>query len=146
MSGGTILLGIFTLQNERYSGGMSGLIRKSGWWKRKMRLALVALAMASLVGLLVVQVRWLEESIRTQEAIFSKSVNMALSQTIKSVSGDETLNLAMQNAQANDSTFNSLDLFDDNVIARLDSTIEKELALYHIDIDFHFMIINGRIR
>jgi hypothetical protein len=124
---------------------MSGLIRKSGWWKRKMRLALVALAMASLVGL------WLfrfagGESIRTQEAIFSKSVNMALSQTIKSVSGDETLNLAMQNAQANDSTFNSLDLFDDNVIARSIQPSKKELALYHIDIDFHFMIINGRIR
>jgi len=111
--------------------------------KRFQRLILTILAIASMVGLLVIQVNWLMESIKMQEAIFTKGVNMALQQTALNMAKDEALNTAMQNSIEKDSLINSQEVFTQNIITRLDSTVQKELEFYHINLDFHFLLING---
>jgi two-component system, OmpR family, phosphate regulon sensor histidine kinase PhoR len=111
--------------------------------KRSQRLILTTLAVASMIGLLVIQVDWLMESIKMQEAIFTKGVNMALQQTALNMSKDEALNTAMQNSIEKDSLINSQEVFTQNIITRLDSTVQKELEFYHINLDFHFLLING---
>jgi len=111
--------------------------------KKSGRLILTILVVASMLGLLVIQVDWLKESINMQEVIFSKGVNMALQQTALNMSKDEELTTAMQNSIEKDSLINSQEVFTQNIITRLDSTIRKELDFYHINLDFHFILING---
>ena len=111
--------------------------------KKSGRLILTILVVASMLGLLVIQVDWLKESINMQEVIFSKGVNMALQQTALNMSKDEELTAAMQNSIEKDSLINSQEVFTQNIITRLDSTIRKELDFYHINLDFHFILING---
>lgn len=111
--------------------------------KKSQRLILTVLAIASMIGLLVIQVNWLMESIKMQEAIFSKGVNMALRQTVLTMADDEELNIAIQNSIEKDSLINSQEVFTQNIISRLDSTVQKELEFYHINLDFHFLLING---
>ena len=111
--------------------------RKSG------RLILTLSAVASMVGLLLIQVNWLKESINMQEAIFTKGVNMALQQTALNMAKDQELAVAMQNSIDKDSLINSQEVFTQNIISRLDSTVQKELEFYHINLDFHFILING---
>ena len=110
--------------------------------KKTGRLVLTILVVASMLGLLVIQVNWLKESITMQEVIFSKGVNMALQQTALNMAKDEELNTAMQNSIERDSLINSQEVFTQNIISRLDSTIRKELEFYHINLDFHFILIN----
>jgi two-component system phosphate regulon sensor histidine kinase PhoR len=107
------------------------------------RLILTISAIASMVGLLLIQVNWLKESIAMQEAIFTKGVNMALKQTALNMARDEELTVAMQNSINKDSLINSQEVFTQNIISRLDSTVQTELALFHINLDFHFILING---
>lgn len=111
--------------------------------KKQQRLLLTILAIASMIGLLVIQVNWLLESIKMQEAIFTKGVNMALQQTALNMSKDQELNTAMQNSIEKDSLINSQEVFTQNIITRLDSTVQKELEFYKINLDFHFLLING---
>lgn len=111
--------------------------------KKAQRLLLTVLAVASMIGLLVIQVNWLLESIKMQEAIFTKGVNMALQQTALNMSKDQELNTAMQNSIEKDSLINSQEVFTQNIITRLDSTVQKELEFYKINLDFHFLLING---
>lgn len=111
--------------------------------KKTQRLFITILAIASMVGLLVIQVDWLLESIKMQEAIFTKGVNMALQQTALNMAKDVELNNAMQNSIEKDSLINSQEVFTQNIISRLDSTVQKELEYYKINLDFHFLLING---
>lgn len=111
--------------------------------KQTIRLLLSVLAVASMVALLVIQVSWLMDSIQMQETLFKKGVNMALGQTILKMEEDPELNTAMQNSIEKDSLINSEEVFTQNIISRLDSTVQKELENYHINLDFHFILING---
>jgi two-component system phosphate regulon sensor histidine kinase PhoR len=83
------------------------------------------------------------ESIKMQEAIFTRGVNMALSQTALNMANDVELSTAMHNSIERDSLINSKEVFTKNIIHRLDSTVQKELEFYHINLDFHFILING---
>ncbi len=111
--------------------------------KKNQRLVLSIMAVASMLGLLVIQIDWLMESIKMQETIFKKGVNMALQQTALKMAKDEALNTAMQNSIEKDSLINSQEVFTQNIITRLDSTVQKELERYHINLDFRFLLING---
>ncbi|HEY3369968.1 MAG TPA: HAMP domain-containing sensor histidine kinase [Prolixibacteraceae bacterium] len=111
--------------------------------KRTGRLILTISAVAAMLGLLLIQVNWLMESIGMQEAIFTKGVNMALSQTAKNMANDVELSTAMHNSIEKDSLIHSEEVFTKNIIQRLDSTVQKELEFYHINLDFHFILING---
>jgi two-component system phosphate regulon sensor histidine kinase PhoR len=111
--------------------------------KRTIRLLLSALAVASMIGLLVIQINWLMDSIDMQETLFKKGVNMALGPTVVKMEEDPELNSAMQNSMEKDSLINSQEVFTQNIISRLDSTVQKELETYHINLGFHFILING---
>ncbi len=116
---------------------------KTSIGKSTGRLVLTISVVASMIGLLLIQVNWLMESIKMQEAIFSKGVNMALQQTALSMANDEELNNAMQSSIEKDSLINSEEVFTQNIISRLDSTLQRELEFYHINLDFRFILING---
>jgi two-component system, OmpR family, phosphate regulon sensor histidine kinase PhoR len=111
--------------------------------KKVERLTITLLAVVSMVGLLVIQIDWLVESIKMQETIFKKGVNMALRQTALDMEEDQELNTAMQNSMERDSLINSEEVFTQNIISRLDSTVQRELEFYHINLDFKFLLING---
>lgn len=111
--------------------------------KKVARLLLTVSVVAAMVGLLIIQVTWLKDSITMQEAIFAKGVNLALKQTAQNMASDEALNTAMQNSIAKDSSINYKEVFTQDIIYRLDSTLQKELQFYHINLDFHFILING---
>lgn len=111
--------------------------------KKSGRSFLTISIIASMVGLLLIQINWLKESIAMQEVIFTKGVNMALQQTALNMAKDEQLSVAMQNSIEKDSLINSQEVFTQNIISRLDSTVQKELEFYHINLDFHFILING---
>ena len=83
------------------------------------------------------------QSISMQEALFAKGVSMALSNTARSMAEDEELNYAMQSSMEKDSIINSDEVFTQNIISRLDSIVQKELQMYHINLAFHFLLING---
>jgi two-component system phosphate regulon sensor histidine kinase PhoR len=146
-----VLLNIFTenefierIQSPVCATKTSGMIKiRIHFSKKVRRFLLTTVAIASMVGLLVIQVNWLMESITMQEAIFAKGVNMALSKTAQSMAEDEALNSAMQSSMEKDSLINSDEVFTQNIISRLDSTVQKELEFYHINLDFHFLLING---
>jgi two-component system phosphate regulon sensor histidine kinase PhoR len=111
--------------------------------KKSVRLLLTISVVAAMVGLLIIQVTWLRDSITMQEAIFAKGVNLALKQTAQNMASDQVLNTAMQNSIAKDSSINYKEVFTQDIIYRLDSTLQKELQFYHINLDFHFILING---
>ncbi|HLN75158.1 MAG TPA: HAMP domain-containing sensor histidine kinase [Prolixibacteraceae bacterium] len=111
--------------------------------KNVVRLLLTIFVVTAMVGLLIIQVTWLKESIAMQETIFAKGVNLALQQTAQNMASDEALNAAMQNSIAKDSSINYKEVFTQDIIYRLDSTLQKELQFYHINLDFHFILING---
>ena len=111
--------------------------------KNTGRFILTILAVASMLGLLLIQVNWLMESIKMQEAIFTRGVNMALSQTALNMANDVELSTAMHNSIEKDSLINTQEVFTQDIIHRLDSTVQKELEFYHINLDFHFILING---
>lgn len=111
--------------------------------KNIRRLVLTISVVAAMIGLLLIQFNWLEESIKMQETIFSKGVNMALQQTALNMANDQELTTAMQNSIEKDSLINSEEVFTQNIISRLDSTLQRELAFYHINLDFRFILING---
>lgn len=111
--------------------------------KNAVRLLLTISVVTAMVGLLIIQVTWLKESIAMQETIFAKGVNLALQQTAQNMASDEALTTAMQNSIAKDSSINYKEVFTQDIIYRLDSTLQKELQFYHINLDFHFILING---
>lgn len=111
--------------------------------KNSQRLIIAILSVVSMIGLLVIQVNWLVESINMQEAIFSRGVNMALQQTAKTISQDEKLNLAVKNTIRKDTIVNAQEYYAMEAIAGLESALLKELKQYHINLAFHMLLING---
>ncbi len=94
--------------------------------RNSQRLVIAVLSVISLIGLLVIQFNWLSESVKMQEAIFSRGVNMAL-----------------QNSIERDTLLSTQDVFSEEVISRLESAMQKELKQYHINLGFHILLING---
>ncbi|MCK9639884.1 MAG: HAMP domain-containing histidine kinase [Prolixibacteraceae bacterium] len=108
------------------------------------RRILVFIALLSILLLLGLQVHWLLYSYRIEEALFSKSVRVALNQSIATLSKDEDMCQSMQKSISCDSSFRASRNHPPHVWQNLDRQIRDELALYDIDLDYDLAIFKGK--
>lgn len=108
--------------------------------RRSLRKYLIWITLILLVVLLFFQVRWMVYSIKLQEMVFQKSVNLALSQTIAGLNDDQYVCKLMRDCVTHDTT--SLDdlLLSHGVWDKLHASIDAELAMYNIDLDYDLFI------
>jgi len=111
--------------------------------QRKRRI-LVFTALLSILLLLGLQVHWLLYSYRIEEALFSKSVRVALNQSISALSKDEDMCQTMQKSISCDSSFRASRKHPPHVWQNLDRQIRDELALYDIDLAYDLAIFKGK--
>ena len=108
------------------------------------RRILVFTALLSILLLLGLQVHWLLYSYRIEEALFSKSVRVALNQSIAALSKDEDMCQSMQKSISCDSSFRASRKHPPHVWQNLDRQIRDELALYDIDLAYELAIFKGK--
>lgn len=101
-------------------------------------------ALLSILILLGLQVNWLLYSYKIEEALFNKSVRIALNQTIATLSKDENMCLSMQKSISCDSSFRASRTITPHVWKNLDSQIREELVQYDIDLDYELAIFKGK--
>lgn len=101
-------------------------------------------ALLSILILLGLQVYWLLYSYKIEEALFNKSVKIALNQSIAALSKDETMCRSMQNSLSCDSSFRASRSKTPHVWKNLDSQIREELSQYDIDLAYELAIFKGR--
>lgn len=101
-------------------------------------------ALISILILLGMQVYWLHYSFKMEEALFNKSVRIALNQTIATLSKNENLCHSMQKSISCDSSFRASRNTTPLLWKNLDDQIRKELAQYDIDLDYELAIFKGK--
>lgn len=101
-------------------------------------------ALLSILILLGLQVNWLMYSYKIEEALFNKSVKIAMNQTIAALSKDESMCRSMQNSISCDSSFRASRSKTPHVWKNLDQQIRSELAQYDIDLAYELAIFKGK--
>jgi two-component system phosphate regulon sensor histidine kinase PhoR len=101
-------------------------------------------ALLSILILLGLQFYWLAYSYKIEEALFSKSVRIAMNQSIDALSKNQGMCQSMQKSISCDSSFIASRNQTSFVWQNLDSQIRKELARYDIDSAFELAIFKGK--
>lgn len=101
-------------------------------------------ALISILILLGMQVYWLHYSFKMEEALFNKSVRIALNQTIATLSKNENLCHSMQKSISCDSSFRASRNNTSHVWKSLDRQVREELAQYDIDLAYELVIFKGK--
>ncbi len=101
-------------------------------------------ALLSILILLGLQVYWLVYSYKIEEALFSKSVRIALNQSIAELSKNEGMCQSMQLSISCDSSFRASRNKPPHVWHNLDSQIRDELSRYDIDLAYDLAIFKGK--
>lgn len=104
----------------------------------------VVVALLSILVLLGVQIHWLLYSYKIEEALFNKSVRIALNQSVAEVCKNETLCKSIKKSIACDSSFRASRMKTPYVWSDLDSRIREELAQYDIDLAYELIIFKGK--
>ncbi len=108
------------------------------------RYLFVFTALLSILILLGLQVYWLRYSYKIEEALFSKSVRIALNQSIATLSKNEGMCQSMQKSISCDSSFRASRSSTPRVWQNLDRQIRDELARYDIELDYDLAIYKGK--
>jgi two-component system phosphate regulon sensor histidine kinase PhoR len=101
-------------------------------------------ALLSILVLLGLQVNWLLYSYKIEEALFNKSVRIAMNQTIATLSKNEGLCQSMQKSISCDSSFRASRTNTPHVWKNLDGQIRDELSQYGIDLPYELAIFKGK--
>jgi two-component system, OmpR family, phosphate regulon sensor histidine kinase PhoR len=102
---------------------------------------LVPAILILLFCLFFIQVRWINYTIRTQEQIFRRSVNLALSQTITSLNENRNICSMMKECVACDTLESDLRVFSSGIWDQIQKTIDAELKSYSITLKYDLFII-----
>lgn len=105
---------------------------------------LVLTALLAILVLLGVQVYWLLYSYKIEEALFSKSVRVALNQSIATLSKNEGMCQSMQSCFSCDSSFKASQQKTPHVLQNLDRQIRNDLSRYDIDLAYELAIFKGK--
>ncbi len=105
---------------------------------------LVPLTLVLLFGLFFIQVRWIGYTIRTQEQIFRRSVNLALNQTIANLNENRNICSMMKECIACDTATTSLRVFSSGIWDQIQKTIDAELKSYNIDLKYDLFIVREK--
>ena len=105
---------------------------------------LVFVALLSILVLLGLQVHWMLYSYKIEEALFNKSVRIALNQSISTLCKNEVVCQSMQNSLTCDSSFRASRKLTPHIWQNLDRQIRNELAQYDINLAFELAIFKGK--
>lgn len=108
--------------------------------KKSLRKYIVWVTLILLVVLLFFQVRWMVYSIRFQEKVFQNSVNLALDKTIAGLNSDQFVCTVMRNCMGCDTTQLDDQLLSHGIWDKIYSSINTELAVYNIRLDYDLFI------
>jgi len=108
--------------------------------KHKFRRYIIWLTLAFLAILLFFQVRWMVYSIQFQEKVFRNSVNLALNKTIALLNQDAQVCSAMRQCMGCDGIGMKKDHLNPNIWEQIHYSIDAELALYDINLDYTLFI------
>jgi two-component system phosphate regulon sensor histidine kinase PhoR len=86
------------------------------------------------------QVRWMVYSIRFQEKVFQKSVNLALDKTIAGLNNDQYVCNVMRDCMRCDTTQLDEQLLSHGIWDKIHASIDTELAVYNIKLDYDLFI------
>lgn len=109
--------------------------------KRSLRKYLVWITLILLVFLLFFQVRWMIYSIRFQEKVFQNSINLALNKTVAGLNNDQYVCNLMRDCMRCDTTRLDDQLLSHGIWDKIHQSIDEELALYDLHLDFDIFII-----
>ncbi len=105
-----------------------------------MRKYLVWLTLIMLGLLLFFQVKWIVYSVRFQEKVFRNSVDLALDKTIANLNNDEMVCNAMRECMGCDTLRQDSQLLSKGIWNQIRSSIDTELAMFDIDLDYDVYI------
>jgi two-component system phosphate regulon sensor histidine kinase PhoR len=109
--------------------------------KNLLRKYILVFTLLVIVALLATQVRWIVYSIKFQETVFQKSVELALNETITNLKADQPLCSKMKECVACDSVKLDVRLTSAGIWKNIHDAIDAELTTYDIDLDYDLIIV-----
>lgn len=106
-----------------------------------IRKYILGFTLVIIFALLATQVRWIVYSIKFQEKVFQKSVELALNQTISNLTENKPLCSQMKACVACDSVKLDLQFTSAGVWQKINDAIEEELQSYEIYLDYDLVIL-----
>ena len=110
--------------------------------RKKIR-TIIVLATLSLVGLLAVQLTWLQKAYSVEEKEFNLSVQVALSQVSKQILADSGVSENYQPVKQLSSSFFLAELNAPIELQELDTMLRREFAKRNLFVDYEYGIINA---
>lgn len=111
--------------------------------KKVLRKYTLLLALLIIVGLLATQIKWIVYSIRFQDKVFEKSVELALGETMSRLTADKPLCSMVKACVGCDSVHLQKKLSSAGVWQEIHDAIDDELKSYNIDLDFEMYILEN---
>jgi two-component system, OmpR family, phosphate regulon sensor histidine kinase PhoR len=112
--------------------------------KKSIRKYIVWLTLIMLAILLFFQVKWIVYSVKFQEKVFKNSVDLALNKTIANLNNDKMVCDAMRECIGCDTTRLDSRLLSKGIWEQIHSSINAELALYNINLDYDLFITKDK--
>ena len=101
------------------------------------------LALLIIMALLATQIKWIVYSIRFQDKVFEKSVELALSETMTTLTADKPLCRTVKECFECDSVRLKTQLATSGVWQKIHDAIQNELTSYDIDLNFEMYILEN---
>jgi two-component system, OmpR family, phosphate regulon sensor histidine kinase PhoR len=112
--------------------------------KNSLKRNIVWITLFLLCFLLFFQVKWIIYSVNFQEKVFKNSVDLALNKTIALLNQDQQVCSAMRECMACDNSKPVARLLSPNIWDQMHASIDAELALYNIDLDYDLFITTNK--
>ncbi len=109
--------------------------------KHVIRKYILGLTLVIIFALLATQVRWIVYSIKFQEKVFQKSVELALNQTISNLTANQPLCSMMKECVACDSVRLDVQLTSAGIWQKIHDAIDEELQSYDIYLQYELVIL-----
>ena len=106
-----------------------------------IRKYILALSLLIIFALLGTQVRWIVYSIKFQEKVFQKSVELALNQTIANLTKNQPLCTQIKACVACDTVKLDVQLTSAGIWEKIHDAIDAELNSYDIFLDYELLIL-----
>jgi two-component system phosphate regulon sensor histidine kinase PhoR len=112
--------------------------------KNRLRKYIVWITLLLLAILLFFQVKWIMYSVNFQEKVFKNSVDLALNKTIALLNRDQQVCSAMRECMGCDNSNPVARLLSPIIWDQIHASIDAELAVYHINLDYDLFITTNK--
>jgi two-component system, OmpR family, phosphate regulon sensor histidine kinase PhoR len=112
--------------------------------KNSLKRYIVWITLLLLAILLFFQVKWIVYSVNFQEKVFKNSVDLAMNKTIALLNRNQQVCSAMRECMGCDNSKPDAQLLSPNIWDQIHASIDAELAVYNINLDYDlFITTNG---